>query len=422
MTTNTFSFAARWSRTQVVLGLVLVVTAVLYGMRVSSSFGFPDEMDYYSIALNLRHLHFFSIDGVAPTAMRPPGYPWVVAAIQSVHEGVKFAKCVNLVLWLACAGLLTSMTRRLFGQRAATLALLFSWFYMLELYAAGTLYPQALVSTLFLLSLWMHFVWRRSGEMVEALAQAVVWAALILTVPVFLFNLVVYGLWLLWRRHRVSEVAVIAVIVAASLVAWSARNKVVFHSFFVSDNDGLMLLYGNSPETGANTGPRVKIWLFAPEAAAQKDELARENGYKRAAIAWIKANPKRAAVLYVEKTLNWFNYQTNLETAKKDSKVYPLLIAGVYYPLLCGALVAPLLLPGRRQLMLLFAAQYLVAAGAYAIYFTRIRYRLPYDYLVVMLAAASAAALYELWRERRGRGGKVHAERVDAVRAEGLRG
>ncbi len=164
-----------------------------------------------------------------------------------------------------------------------------------------------------------------------------------------------------------------------------------------------MLFYGNSPATGSNTGPQVPIWQLAPQAAALPDELGRENGYKQAAVAWIRTNPKQAAVLYVKKTLNWFNFRTNLYTAGKSSKLYDVLIAASYYPLLLAALAAPFFIPAQRQLQTFFAAQYLTAALGYAIFFTRIRYRLPYDYLLIVLAAATVAALFDRRNQALGR-------------------
>jgi hypothetical protein len=271
--------------------------------------------------------------------------------------------------------------------------LLFCLLYVVHLYAAGTLFPQTLASTLFLLSLWLHFVWRRSGQTVEAVLQGVVWAALILTVPVFLLNLMVYLLWLMWKRRSLWQVGLIAVIVFVPLMAWSARNRVVFHEWFLADNTGVNLIDGNSRATGPNTGPNVDLEVIVPEVTPQVDELSRDRAYKRAAINWVETHPGRAARLYVLKTLNWFNCEPNLHTARADRSAYRYILAVVYYPLLIAVAISPLVLPGAQRIQGLFAAQYVVAACGYAIFFTRIRFRLPYDYLVIIIAAASVSAL-----------------------------
>ncbi len=399
---NYSSFPSKWTRPQILLCGGLLLMLVAYASRLKSSLNFVDETFYYNIALHLRHLHAFSLTGIDPTAIRPPGYPWFIALVQSIHEGVRFAKIVNLLLWFVAALLTADVTRQLFGQRSASISLGFAGLYVVELYTAGPLYPQPLASVLLLLSLWLHLVWIRSGQWIEAVFQAFTWAALILVVPTFLINFGVYLCWLAWQKRNWVQIALILALVAVPLAAWSARNQRVFHRpVFVSDNSGEMLFYGNSSATGMNTGPQVPIWLLAPQAAAEENELTRENGYKQAAVTWIKAHPQQAAVLYGKKVLNWFNYQTNLYTAGKSSRLYEWVIAASYYPLLILAAYSLFLRRERLHQELFFVAQYLSAAAGYAIFFTRIRYRLPYDYLLIVLAAASVAMLLDRkWRQK----------------------
>lgn len=389
------SVAGLWTRSQVVLVAVTILTAVAYAFTLRSNFTFVDESIYFHIALNIRHLHAFTLDGLSPTAIRPPSFPWTLVLVQSLSESVRFAKTVDLLLWPLCAVLMASITRRLFGQLASTISLVLGLLYVVELYTAGTLYPQALAATLLLTSLWLEFVWRRGRSSAAAVLQGAVWAWLVLAVPVFLINLLVYLGWLAFARGRLRSVAVIAGLVVAVLVGWSARNQNQLHGFFLSDNSGEMLLYGNSDLTGPNTGPRVPIWLLAPSAFAQKDEVRLENGYKRAAVEWIHAHPRRAAVLYLEKTANWLNCRTNLMTSTRHATLSAAFLALVFYPILLLALCSPVVAPEKRGFILLFALHYLLAAAAYAVFFTRIRYRLPYDYLLMMLAAATLAKIWE---------------------------
>ncbi len=323
----------------------------------------------------------------------------MLVAVGFLHEGITFAKLSGLPLWLLCAALTASICRKLFGELGAALALLLNLLYIIQLYIAGTLYPQTLASTLFLLSLWLHLVWRRSGQISELAAQALIWAGLVLAVPTFLFNMVVYVAWLAWTKRDFRSGIAVTLVVFLAVFAWSERNKAVFHSFFLSDNTGLMLFLGNSEATGPNTGPTLPLEQLLPKVWHETDELVRDNGYKNAALAWIRAHPQRAASLYVLKTLNWFGCETRLKSSNQDSSAYGIIIAAVYYPMLFLAILSPLLLLRTRPLQLLFALHYGISALVYAIFFTRIRYRLPFDYLLLMLAAGSVAAL--LSRQRR---------------------
>ncbi len=383
------------------LVMTLAVMAAVYAIGVRSDFTFVDENIYYRIAYNLHHLHSFTVDSFKPTAIRPPGYPWLLAATQMVNESVKFAKLCNLALWLPCSLLAASIARKLFGRLAATVALLLCITYVIELYIARTLYPQTLCSFLLLLSLWMHFVWLRSGRFLESVLQGLTWGLMVAAVPVFLVNLVVYAAWLFFVKRRLAQAVIIVVMVSLPCAAWTARNSVVMHGLFISDNTGEMLLYGNSDLTGPNTGPQVPIWSIAPNGPAQQDELAEENIYKATAIRWMSDHPRQATLLYLKKFANWFNCQLNLRTSSEQSSLYQFLIAVVYYPLLLACLLSPWLLPASRKLALYFALQYLIADAAYAVFFTRIRYRLPYDYLILILASGVCAALIDSFNARR---------------------
>ena len=97
----------------------------------------------------------------------------------------------------------------------------------------------------------------------------------------------------------------------------------------------------------------------------------------------------------MKKFANWFNCYLNLRTASEHSSLYQLILAIIYYPLLLACLMSPWLLPTFRKLELYFSIQYLMAAAAYSIFFTRVRYRLPYDYLILILASGVCAALIE---------------------------
>ncbi len=377
------------------LGFALLLT-VVYATQIKAPFHFVDERDYYAIALHLRHDHSYEEKANTATAYRAPGFPWEIAALQSFHEGQRFAKIANLAWWLLSIVLAASLARKLFGQLAANLTLLLTFVYAGELFTAGTLYPQGMASALFLLSLWLHFVWTRRLTMAEAFSQAIVWSALILTVPTFLVNLVILLGWYLLRDRRIAQVAVVVVLVGGSCLAWSFRNQSVLHQFvFIADNSGTNLYLGNSPLSGPNTGVQVPLNQLSPAAAAQPSELARESAYKQASKLWMREHPKHAAILYLQKFLNWFNCRSNLATKSENSVLKDLAVAIPYYAILLLACVAFFVLRPMRPVVNLFWGQYLLAAAFYAVFFTRVRFRLPYDYLLIVLAAGALAVYAE---------------------------
>ena len=111
---------------------------------------------------------------------------------------------------------------------------------------------------------------------------------------------------------------------------------------------------------------------------------------RRAAIEWILQNPKAAGRLYLEKVAHHFGYREALSVSREESRLKELLMLLTYYPLLALG-CARFLLAWRWRLESweIFAALlYLGFALVSAIFFTRIRFRLPMD-LVLMLLAGS---------------------------------
>jgi hypothetical protein len=381
-------------RIRSLLTLLVIITAVCYALTLKRDFTYLDESEYYAIASNLLHHHKFSLDGVHLTAYRPPGYPAALVPILALYQGVRFAKAFNLICWIV-AGLLTAqIAAALYGSTAAALALLFVLLYPVSLYTAGTLYPQALTSLLFLLSLYVQVRHTTDGTLKEALFQGVIFAFLIVTVPLYAANLAVFIAFQIFGETKGIRKAIVTCLVAVFIIGiWSLRNYSVFGQFMFASNSGVNLLLGNSPVTGPNSGTTVDVDAIAPEAA-NLPEIERDAALKKHAIAWIKDHPLEFASLFLQKLVNWFNYRNQLRTRGESSQFRDFVMAVSYYPLLALALLLPFV--NRRRLSkneyyLYFS--YAAAALAYAFFFTRIRFRVPFDYLLIILASGTASML-----------------------------
>jgi hypothetical protein len=229
------------------------------------------------------------------------------------------------------------------------------------------------------------------GSWKEVSLQGLIFATLILAVPLYIANFLVYLAFGLFNQRRRIQLVVPIMIVSVALFGWRLRNeREVGSPILVSSNGGLNLLLGNSPASGANTGTDVDLNAIAPEARSLS-QIDQDAVYKRHATLWIKQHPGRAAVLYAEKLLNWFNFHNKLMTSGQGSRIKDLAIAFTFYPLLlCACLRIR-----RRTLRITewyLVASYLCAAGAYAVFFTRIRFRLPFDDLLIVLASGTVVS------------------------------
>ncbi len=398
--------AGRLELAGIFLVLFYVVAGVIYSAILPPLARYSDEQDYLSLSQNLWHGPGYSMDGVHLTASRPPGYAFFMAGGRA-FGGDFFNVRVSQFLLLAATIVLVC---RLGSEAKRTGALLIVTglviCYPVLFYTGATLYPQTLSGFLFVLALVLMLANPRG--LLLNLATGVSFGALILVVPTFLFTLVVVlgvGRFLSIIRWR----DVLLIFFAAFLIigTWTMRNAVCFHRFVpIATNSGLNFLEGNNPsanafEAAANAG----MGPYYRQAGEQGlDEFQSDSFFRQTALAWIEAHPGRALLLYFEKVLNFFNV-ANGYAAHTQSEVSPgrQLVLGASYLLLLGLLGWRLMEIKRFPLLpreKLFLAVYVLTAFTSAIFFTRIRHRLPYDYLIIAVVAPYLSHRLEVWMAR----------------------
>jgi hypothetical protein len=176
---------------------------------------------------------------------------------------------------------------------------------------------------------------------------------------------------------------------------WTARNYMVFDRMvFISTNSGENLLLGNSENTTPNAGTNTNISQYRSKAA-EMDELERDRFYREKAIEFIRNHPVQSGKLYILKVLNYFNYQNELVTQAEGSKTRDIIMLVSYGPLLLLFIVRLLLVklvkPGAFEVLLIIL--YFLSALVNAVFFTRIRFRVPFDLLLIMIVSIFFARL-----------------------------
>ncbi|HEX3649531.1 MAG TPA: glycosyltransferase family 39 protein [Pseudonocardiaceae bacterium] len=395
----------------VVLNLIL---AGGYAIHLGRIVRFHDEQVYLDIVGSLAYNHGFTVDSVNPTAYRPPGYAFLLLPLHLASGGSVVV--LRMAGVLALAG--TVWFTYLLGRRAHTpatgaIAAVVVACYPLLIFTATTLYPQ--VPALFLLLVTFEMAARALPEngrakIGYALLAGLVGGFLIITVPTFGVTAVVLVAWLAWRRfanrRKVSWAAVLALILALAVLpgVWCVRNAVVMRAFVpVSTNDGFNLLLGNSPNTTADSGTDVDISRYTTFASVhQYNEVQADHYFAGQALSWIGHHPGSAAELYAEKVVNNFSYSDDLATSSQGSVLQNVVSAASYYPILLLALVRLLmyrrwrLSPTEKLLALTIVVNILLLA----VFFTRIRFRVPLDALTVVLAASTLSHLLNRRRVR----------------------
>ena len=216
-------------------------------------------------------------------------------------------------------------------------------------------------------------------------------SCLILTVPTFLFVLFVFAAWLILSQSKrlLKDLVIVLIPVLLLIGGWTVRNYLVFGTFvFVSTNAGENLLVGNSENTTPNAGRTAEITKYKAEAEAL-GEVERDRFFRTKALEYMLGHKSHTVRLYFLKVLNYYNYRNDLKTNDATSTTKDLVLMLTYGPLLL-LLILRLVLSKLSKLSpfeILLASLYLSNAFVSAVFFTRIRLRLPFDFLLILLVA-----------------------------------
>jgi len=188
------------------------------------------------------------------------------------------------------------------------------------------------------------------------------------------------------------------------MTPWVIRNYMVFNRFvLLSNNAGKTFILGNSENARPNTGEGIDLSKYDNEIKRLNlDEVETDKYYKKKAFEWIKNNPSDFLKLYIMKFFNYFNYRNELATKSQQSSFRDFIVFITYYPILILAVIRLFFIKRYpiRDIELLFMAFYLMSALANALFLPRIRYRLPYDLLLICLSAISLDYLKTYFKKK----------------------
>jgi hypothetical protein len=385
--------------------ILLLLSAVALDVMSGDRLTYSDERDYETLARSLLHHGTFAYSNGVPIVSRPPGYPLFIAAVYALDESALAAKLANALLFALATFLLALLASRL-QARAGALVPYLVFAYPLLLYASGTLYPQILACLL--LVTVVILVSTPQPSRADCVFAGVTYGVLILAVPYFLALLPVFAayifLWSAGPRRRTAVLAAVLVIASAAVVTpWTLRNYLVFHTLVpVSANNGYNLFVGNSPATTANSGLNVPVLKLCNHLRHHMSESDFDNAFKQCALDWIEANPGAAARLYAGKLANYFNYRNEIATVGQNSAWRDWLVFCTYYPLLLLVVLRAALCrrqPFERAEILIYLLYFLNALAS-AIFFTRLRFRIPFDFMLIAVEAAFIRRCWDSWRNR----------------------
>lgn len=387
-------------RVVVLVSAALLLGAAVFAMRTGWPLRYADEQQYVEIAQSVAGGHGYQIKAL-PTAYRPPAWPVLLVPLMFFGAPSAWLLLLPAALLGVAAVLAGRIASRISGSPWGWIAGPMTVVYPLNLYTASTLYPQIL-ATVLLLAIWAVVVDASDGpgsapELSPARAGLIglLAAALTLAVPTMIFSGVVVGAWILWsqRAHRIRTAVLMAAGLALPILAWAVRNLVLLGSPVpFSTSSGQNLLIGNNPTATPDSGLDVDITAWI-RGASGLSEPERDRYYRQAALDWVLQHPWDAFVLWLGKTLNYFNPYNAPSTDGQGSAI-AMALGWASFGLLVAAVVVRLLI--RRSVPLwrsewLYLWLFVLNAPVMAVFFTRTRFRQPMDACLIVVAAVPLA-------------------------------
>jgi len=270
----------------------------------------PDGLEYEAVAKSL-----LAGGGYGLQTLRPPGYPTLIAAVYGLSGHSLLAlRVVEALLGTLSVALVGAFGARAFGPVAGLIAAGIMAVHPVMTFLPATQYSENTV---------VLFVTLAMGAVFAAYARGAWWrwaiagalfglAALIRPTTAFLLPGLALGLAIaltVTNRPRVVPGLVAMLGFALVVAPWVVRcHEVHGRWFFIASGGGRQFWVGNNPRATAETSAPTQ-WNAAEREslAVQPDDLARERWHYREGLRFVRAEPARAARLYVRELGNLFS-------------------------------------------------------------------------------------------------------------------
>jgi len=353
-----------------------------------------DAEGYWELGRKLAHGEPYSLYDPPRRVMRMPGFPLLLAACQvAFGPSVFAARCVLAIVGTAACGLVYWLGCELNDKQVALLAasatavspalVVFS-----PLLLSETAFSAALVASLIP---WVRLLFPtdRPRGWLAAAAGALSAIATYMRptwLPIAPLAAVVVIVIGRGRGARWCEAAIVCATLAACLAPWAFRNRdVTGHWVATTLWVGPSLYDGLNPHA---TGDSEMSFFDRENLLGQMSEYDMDQEYRRRAWEFAVHSPGRVVQLAGLKALRYWSLVPNAAQFQNVWAAVGLFAATA--PLFAFSLVGLLSHRHNWRLWLITAAPVLFFAAVHLVFVGSIRYRLPAEYPLWILAASGA--------------------------------
>lgn len=358
-----------------------------------------DAEGYWELAGKMASFQTYSIHGPPRYVLRMPGFPLLLAIPRFVFGDQPFPAR----LLLACTGTLACALTYLLGKELSGTAV--GWWAM----AYTTFSPTMLLFSVMFLSetafaaallASLIAVARLSKQLADPSTKLRLQLILLSLVTGCLIGVATYmrPTWLLIGpgvsmllvllgrcgiQARIAAAVLVCVGLAVAMSPWTIRNAIVTgHPIPTTLWVGPSLYDGLHPNA---TGESDMTFFDTEQLMSRMSEYEMDQDYRRRAWAFVATNPAKTVWLAGVKQLRYWSPAPNSE--QFQSRVLTFVAWAAYLPLILLALVGGWFSRRNVWLLVITAAPILYFAALHLLFVGSLRYRLPAEYPLAVLAA-----------------------------------
>jgi len=374
-----------------VIGLVvrIVLSQVFLGGLDRNYQG--DERGYIDLATHITQSLGFTDNSGRPTSYRAPGLPLLLAIPISVigtnTVGIRIFMCfVESLLIPAFYLLVLSVTGSAKIALVTTMTAIFFPSWVIPSGAPMTDIPVAILVTLMA---WMLIEGHRRESPFWIAGAGLFWGGATLIRAGILIYAPAIVLWLLimmpdWKM-RLGFVIALTVPFVLVLAPWSIRNTYIHGQFVpLSTQGGVQLYIANNPDS---TGLMAADQAYVDRTRAQRFPNASEADgdklFQAAAVKFIRENPRRFVELcFIRFVQLWKLYSPRVSISESLAVIASFGVALPFF------LLQATRRGWRRGPEMLFLLIIMSHTGLHMVYGSIVRYRIPIEPLVIVMAIA----------------------------------